>query len=215
MALPLLNREPPSQIVIQPRHHENYVVLPNYFSLCNDIITRRRIKFTVIAILFFALVYFSWPSDPDTKIVRMHLERIRVHTWPVPNIDITLNLTLKVHNVDVYSLDYRSLDVAVGYRGKRLGHVRSDGGHVRSMASSFVDAELALVGVRVFSDVVFLLEDLARGTVQFDTVTEVKGQLGVLFFGFPLNANVSCQVLVNTINQTIVSQNCQAMVRKH
>ncbi|XP_038714424.1 uncharacterized protein LOC120007995 [Tripterygium wilfordii] len=211
MALALLKREPrqpPYQIVLQPQHLQNYVVLPNCFSLFHGIITRRRVIFTATAILFLALVYVSWPSDPDIKIARLHLKRIRVHKRPVLNIDITLNLTLKVQNVAVYSLEYRSLDVAVGYRGKMLGHVRSDGGHVRAMASSYVDAELELVGVEVFSDVVFLLEDLVRGTVPFDTITEVTGQLGVFFFGFPLNANVSCQVLVNTINQTILRQNC-------
>lgn len=97
-----------------------------------------------------------------------------------------MNVTLKVHNVDVYSMDYKTLEVAVGYRGKRLGHVKSHHGHVRALGSSYVEAELELECVKVLSDVVFLLEDLARGAVPIDTVTEFSGHLGIFFFGFPL-----------------------------
>lgn len=86
----------------------------------------------------------------------------------------------------MYSMEYRALDVTVWYRGKRLGHVRSDNGTVRARGASYVDAEMDLEGVEVFSDVVFLLEDLAKGTIPFTTVTEVQGHLGFLFFQFPL-----------------------------
>lgn len=95
-------------------------------------------------------------------------------------------MTLKVHNLDVYSMDYKSLDVKVGYRGKKLGHVRSKHGHVKALGSSYVDAVLELECVKVLSDLVFLLEDLARGSVPFDTVTQVTGRLGLFFLTFPL-----------------------------
>jgi hypothetical protein len=92
-------------------------------------------------------------------------------------------------------MDFRSLDVAVRYKGKRLGHVRSDHGHVRALGSSYVDAEIDLRGISVLSGVVSLLEDLGRGTVPFDTVTEVSGKLGLLFFGFPLKVILSFSIL--------------------
>lgn len=86
----------------------------------------------------------------------------------------------------MYSLDFTTLDVAVGYRGKLLGHVTSEHGHVRAMGSSYVEAMLDLSGIEVLSDVVYMLEDLARGTVPFDTVTAVAGWFGLTFFKFPL-----------------------------
>lgn len=98
--------------------------------------------------------------------------------------------------------------VSIGYRGKKLGFVTSDGGHVRARGSSYVDAMLELDGVEMLTDVVWLLEDLARGLVPFDTVTEVHGRLGVFFFHLPLKAKVSCEVKVNIRNQTIIRQNC-------
>lgn len=116
----------------------------------------------------------------------MHLNRIHVHTSPHVAIDVSMLVTVKVRNADVYSMEYRALDVTVGYRGKRLGHVRSNNGSVRARGASYVEAELDLEGVDVFPDVVFLLEDLAKGTIPFTTVTEVQGHLGFLFFQFPL-----------------------------
>lgn len=162
---------------------QNYVVLPLY---CPCRPRPLRAICTVGCVLFFASVYVFWPSDPDIKIVRMRLKSVHVHTTPHVVVDVSMFLTVRVRNADVYSMDYSQLDVAVGYRGKKLGHVRSDRGHVRARGSSYVDAELDLQGIGIFSDVVFLLEDLAKGTVPFDTVTEVTGQLGLLFFQFPL-----------------------------
>ena len=131
------------------------------------------------------------------EVVRLRLNKVRIHTLPIINIDLSLYVTLKERNLDVYSMDFTSLDVAVKYRVKRLGHVRSDHGHVRALGSSYVDAEIDLRGISVLSDVVSLLEDLGRGTVPFDTVTEVSGKLGLLFFGFPLKVIlcISCSLL--------------------
>ncbi|KAG6780476.1 hypothetical protein POTOM_013336 [Populus tomentosa] len=256
MALPK-STEPPlspthcyAQIPCQ--HEEGCVVLPFYRHHTTPFCRRRWAMITIAFLLLLsALVYVFWPSDPMVKVARLRLDKIRIHTLPIINIDLSLYVTLRVRNVDVYSMDFRSLDVAVKYKGKRLGHARSDHGHVRALGSSYVDAEIDLRGISVLSDVVSLLEDLGRGTVPFDTVTEVSGKLGLLFLGFPLKnwfflppfptyfpvllsypvlvitslpmipgdedcmcceelnvAKLSCEVLVNTHNQTIVRQTC-------
>lgn len=119
-----------------------------------------------------------------------------------------MSLMVKVRNVDLYSMNYRSLHVAIEYRGKELGNVTSEEGHVRARGSSLVDASLELNGVAVLSDVIFVLEDLAKGTIPIDTVTEVRGSMGFLFFQLPLRTKVSCQVYVNTNTQKVLHQNC-------
>ncbi|KAK4590610.1 hypothetical protein RGQ29_020963 [Quercus rubra] len=188
--------------------HQNYVVLTPYYPPFNR--NRCRILCTVLLILLAATVFFLWPCNPDVKIMRFKLNRVHVHTFPRVAVDISIFVTVRVRNTDVYSMDYAFLDVGVGYRGKRLGHVRSESGHVTSRGSSYVDAVLEFDGVELLSDVVYLLEDLAKGTVPFDTVTEIKGHLGVYILQVPLMAKVSCEVLVNTVNQTIAHQNCYA-----
>jgi LEA14-like dessication related protein len=167
----------------------SYVVLTPYYPSPNR--GRCRIICTVSLILLAAIVYAFWPSEPDVKIVRLRLKRIHIHTIPRMAVDISMFVTVRVRNSDVYSMDYRALEVAVGYRGKRLGHVRSERGHVRARGSSYVDAELDFDGVELLADLVHLLEDLAKGTVPFDTVTEIEAQLGLLFFQVPLLVKLS------------------------
>ncbi|KAG2328279.1 hypothetical protein Bca52824_011007 [Brassica carinata] len=150
---------------------------------------RRRFIISIFLISFASiLIYIFWPSDPRIKIERVKVSHVHVHRRPVPSIDMTILVTLK-------------LDVAIGYRGKTLGHVSSDGGHVRAMGSSYLEAETQLDGVTVFADVINLIHDLAKGYIEFDTVTETNGELGV--------AKVACGILVNTVNQTISRQSCR------
>ncbi|AES68023.2 late embryogenesis abundant protein [Medicago truncatula] len=153
-------------------------------------------------------MYIFYPSDPYLKIVRLKLKKIKVHRVPHITVDISMLFTLRVQNVDVYSMDFGAVDVAVSYRGKPLGHVTSKNGHVRAMGSSFVDADAEFSGIGVLPEIVLLLEDLAKGMVPFDTVSQVRGKMGILFFYFPIKAKLSCAVLVSTINQTIIRQHC-------
>ncbi|GMI82069.1 hypothetical protein like AT1G52330 [Hibiscus trionum] len=220
MTLSKLEQPSPPQEPPSPSHYytalppqppdESYVVLPYYspggrLCWCS---CRRLCTGTASLVLLATLVYIFWPSDPGVKIVRMHVNHMQIHTIPVISLDISFLLTLRVRNSDVYSMDFTSLDVAVGYRGKMLGHVTSEHGHVTAMGSSFVEARLELKGVEVLSDVVYLLEDFAKGTVPFDTVTEVTGSLGLSLFKFPLKAKVLCEIVVHRINHTIIRQNC-------
>lgn len=75
------------------------------------------------------------------------------------------------------------------YRGDRLGYVSSDNGYVRARGESYVNATLQLDGVEILSDAILLLEDLAKGSVPFDAVTEIDGKLGVFFFDIPFKVN--------------------------
>ncbi|KAL0310249.1 UNVERIFIED_CONTAM: hypothetical protein Scaly_2945200 [Sesamum calycinum] len=127
---------------------------------------------------------------------------------PQVSLDITMDLTIRVRNQDFYELDYDSLLVAIGYRGKRLGYVTSDGGHIKARGSSYVNATLQLDRVEILSDVVLLIEDLAKGAVTFDTESEITGKLGVVVFDLPLKTKVKCEVIVNTKNQTVSRQSC-------
>ncbi|CAH9122820.1 unnamed protein product [Cuscuta epithymum] len=89
-----------------------------------------------------------------------------------------------------------------------LGNVTSDDGHLKARASSYVNATLDLQGVEIFSDVISLIEGVAKGSITLDTVTQINGQLGLFSFDIPLQGNVSCEIVVDTNNQTISHQNC-------
>ncbi|KHG13960.1 tRNA modification GTPase MnmE [Gossypium arboreum] len=103
-----------------------------------------------------------------------------------------------------------TLVVSVGYRGKEFGVVNSEGGRVRARGRSYVNATLDLNGFEVVHDVIYLIEDWAKGVIPFDTTTKVNGVLGLCFLKIPLKAKVACEVSVNTRNQTIIRQDCHA-----
>lgn len=86
--------------------------------------------------------------------------------------------------------------------------MNSDGGRVKARGSSYVNATLDLNGLEVIHDVIYLIEDFAKGVIPFDTDSQVEGRLGLFLFEIPLKAKVSCEVYVNTKNQTIVRQDC-------
>lgn len=67
----------------------------------------------------------------------------------------------------------------------------SDGGKIRARGVSYVDAELDLDGIRVISDAFYLIEDILKGSIPFETVTEVDGRLHVLFFDIPVDVSLS------------------------
>ncbi|XP_020235510.1 uncharacterized protein LOC109815260 isoform X1 [Cajanus cajan] len=176
----------------------------------NHVVLSRRFVITcAVGVLALATsLYIMWPSDPDMKIVGLRLRRIKVHPVPPITLDISMILTLRVHNADVYSMDFGAVNVAVAYRGKMLGHVMSRQVHVRARGSSYVDADVEFAGISVLPELVMLLEDLAKGTVPFETISQARGQLGLFFFHFPMKAKLSCEVLLSVLNQTIVRQHC-------
>ncbi|XP_054787158.1 uncharacterized protein LOC129293300 [Prosopis cineraria] len=193
-----------------PANQNVVVILPAY----RPTYSRRRRRYlhfsgAIFLILFLAAAtFFLYPSDPSIRVARIHLNHIGIKTSPKLVLDLSFFLTVKVQNRNFFSLSYDYINVSVGYRGRDLGSVSSDGGHLKARGSSYMNATLDLNGFQVIHDVFYLLEDLARGVIPFDAETRVEGKLGLLFLDFPLKATVSCLVYVNTNNQTVVRQDC-------
>ncbi|XP_038712788.1 uncharacterized protein LOC120006720 [Tripterygium wilfordii] len=186
-------------VVVLPYYHRTHPY-SRYLRCC--------VTFILAVVLLSLLVFFLYPSDPSIKVVRVQLNHVRVHSSPKITLDLSFSLTVKVRNKDFFSLNYDSLLVSVGYRGRELGFVRSHGGKLRARGSSYINAKLDLDGLEIVHDVFYLIEDLARGVIPFETDTEVKGELGLLLFNIPIQGRISCEVYVNTSNQTIVRQDC-------
>ncbi|KAG6723699.1 hypothetical protein I3842_03G221200 [Carya illinoinensis] len=187
---------------------QNVVVLPIYQPPPSRHRSRHYLVYATATILLFLTIFLLYPSDPTIQLALVRLNSVRVNSSPGLTLDLSFSLTVKVYNRNFFSLDYNSLVVAVGYRGRELGFVSSQGGRVGARSPSYVNATVDLNGFEVIHDVFYLLQDLARGVIPFDTDTEVNGAIGLLFFKIPLKARVSCEVHVNTNDQTIVHQDC-------
>ncbi|XP_030541643.1 uncharacterized protein LOC115749094 isoform X2 [Rhodamnia argentea] len=169
---------------------------------------RRCLGFSAALLLVAASAFLLFPSDPAVQLTRIRLNRVRVSMSPSLTLDLSFNLTLRVQNRDLFSMYLRSFNVSVGYRGRELGFVTTEGERIRARGSSYVDTTLDLDGLQVVHDAFYLLEDLAKGVVPFDADAKVNGVLGILFVELPIKARVSCEVSVNVKNQTIAHQNC-------
>ncbi|XP_010694099.2 uncharacterized protein LOC104906954 [Beta vulgaris subsp. vulgaris] len=200
-----------SQPLIPPSNPQtrNYIVLNLPFNLpAWDPPLRKKIYRTSLIILILTtLFYLLWPSCPDVGIVRTTLHHVKFQTHPHIAVNVSLDATVRVRNRAVYTMNYDRLDVAIGYRGKELGRVVSGGGHVRAKGSSYVKTKMEFYEVEVGWELIYLLEDLAKGFVQFDTVTQFDGSFGFSFFQVPLKAKISCEIVVNMKQQTN-TQNC-------
>ncbi|CAM0875324.1 unnamed protein product [Alopecurus aequalis] len=160
------------------------------------------------SLVLLSLGFLLWPSDPQVSVARLSLAHISVVARPAVAVNISAALKVRVRNPDLFALDYNRLDIDIGYRGKPLGRVSSGGGSVRARAVSYIDADLELNGIRVVEDAIYLLEDLVRGSIPFDTVVEVEGHLHFFFFTIPVQGKIACVVHVNPHDQTIVHQDC-------
>jgi hypothetical protein len=141
----------------------------------------------LIAVAILSLAGFLlWHADPDISVARLRLEHVSVAARPAVAVNISAALKVRVRNPDLFALDYSRLAVDIGYRGSKLGRVTSGGGRVRARAVSYIDADLHLDGIRVVEDAFYLLEDLARGSVPFDTIVEVEGHLQFFFISLPV-----------------------------
>ncbi|KAF3323242.1 Late embryogenesis abundant protein [Carex littledalei] len=141
---------------------------------------------TLLLLSFF----FLYPSDPDLSVARLHLSRIRVTTSTSVALTISMGIDLKIRNPDFFSIDYSYLNSTVLYRGRTLGSVTSEGGHVRARGVSYVQADLNLDAVRIIDDVFYLIEDIASGIIPFETKTQIVGDVHLFFLNVPVQVNV-------------------------
>ncbi|XP_020096001.1 uncharacterized protein LOC109715432 [Ananas comosus] len=201
-----------------------YVLLPAYPHLRSLHHCRRRRRrccraaASCCGIAFFlslfasaaAALFILWPSDPDVGVARLRLDRLHVGPPPLAAIDLHLRLDIRVRNPDFFALDYRSVVTSVSYRRRPLGSLAAAGagGRVRARGVSYLDAELRLDGIEVLDDAVYLIEDLARGSIPFDAVTEVEGTLALFSFQIPVKGRISCSVIVNPHKQEIIRHDC-------
>ncbi|XP_023530779.1 uncharacterized protein LOC111793228 isoform X1 [Cucurbita pepo subsp. pepo] len=190
--------------------HQNLVLLSLYRPppYPHRRLLRLCAQYSAAFLLLAALSFLLFPSDPSLQLVRLKLNHAKVRLLPVLVLDLSISASVRVRNKNFFSLDYNYLGVSVGYRGKRLGFVSSDGGRVSARGSSYVNATVDLNGVEVIHDAFYLLQDLGKGIIPFDSKTEVEGFMGFFFIKFPIKARVSCDVFVNTKRQTIEHQDC-------
>ncbi|URE37476.1 Late embryogenesis abundant protein [Musa troglodytarum] len=197
--------EPPAYVLLPfyPRRHRRR----GCCHCCGSLLSS-----AFLLVILCSAAFSLWPSDPQLTVARLRFDDLRVTPPPFATIDVVLSVDLMVRNPDFFALDYRSVVVSIGYRGRPLGSVTAGGGHIRARGVSYVHAMLDLDGIRVLNDAIYLIEDLSRGSLPLDTVTEVQGRMRLFFFDVPVQGNISCALNVNPENQEVIHQDCYSEV---
>lgn len=169
-----------------------------------------------VALLVVAAVYFLWPSQVQIQVARFQLNQFGYNIVPQPGsfvpllfLNFSMDMMVQVNNRDFYGVDYDSVNVEIGYRGRSIGSVSSENGRLSARQTTYVNATLDLDGAEVVHDVGYLLKDIEKGEVPLDTVTEFDGRIKVWFFNIGLKKAASCGVVVIPSNKTIISQDCE------
>ncbi|KAG0463554.1 hypothetical protein HPP92_019623 [Vanilla planifolia] len=204
-------------------HPPAYVLLPVYplvrrrrrlrccYLPCHPVLSASSYLVALASFLFLLAcsLFLVWPSNPEISVVGIRLDRFRIAPLPLSSIDIAMGLNIKIRNPDLFSIDYSSIHSSLFYRGEDLGSVTTLGGRIAARRVSYVDADLHLDGVRLLGDLFYLIGDVAKGSVPFDSVTEIKGRLRIFFFDVPIKGKISCVVHVKPEDQSIRYEDCR------
>lgn len=157
---------------------------------CGALLSPASLHALLLAGLVLGVAAFLlWPSDPDVRLVNMKLKSVKVsskHKGTLVALDIALDVKVRVRNRAFFALGYDNVTVGIEYRGRPLGTAVALGGVVEARGVSYAAAKLRLDGIRVLEDALFLIEDLLRGNIPFDTVTLLDGDLRFLSFDVPI-----------------------------
>lgn len=213
-----------------PHNREEYAVYgyptePCYVILDSAPPPQRRINGRLLTyagygalsiVIILVAAYFVWPSDPRIEVVRMRLNKIKWRTETAPGsflprvfLDLSMGLTVKVTNRNYLGVYYDHVNVGISYRGEKIGRVTSErSAYIPPRGTTYVDATLDVHGIQVLADVFYLLEDIARGHIPLQTVTDFDGNIRLFSLKVPLQAIMSCEIVVDTNEQIILREEC-------
>lgn len=160
-----------------------------------DVVSGGGLKWMVFVVVCVACVVGIWPWYPELKIERMEVKRVKVRPVPPVGADVSISMSVRVRNRDIYWMEMREVDVGMKYRRKKMGHVELKGWQVKGWSSTHVEAEVVFAELPS-SQVPYLLEDVAKGKVYFRTVVELSGQFGILSFRTPLPLEFKVYILI-------------------
>eukprot|EP00249_Psilotum_nudum_P016970 c26083_g1_i3 orf=293-979(-) len=174
-----------------------------------------RSAFGLLAVVLVGIsAFFLWPRQTGIHMTLLRLEGVHVDVKrgdsiiPRVFLDITLRLRVRVVNPNYFGVDYKSVTAVIFYNEEKLGYVDSEGGKVPARSTAYVSATLNLTGIELGRNVLSLLEDLAARRVPFSTKAHFRGRIRILFFEVPMEADVSCNLVIDPEDQAILSEDC-------
>jgi hypothetical protein len=167
-----------------------------------------------VTVLILSLTVFR-VRDPTTRLESTRLAGVapRVTVFPTPSVqlNVTLLLTVAVHNPNAASFSYPSGHTDLTYRGGQVGSAELDPGRVPSRGDGEVRLALTVQADRLATDLPQLLADVEAGSVAMQASTRIPGRVSILGGLIKRHAVAysDCSFVFGVPEMKVRSQECQ------
>ena len=147
--------------------------------------------------------------DPTTRLVSSRV--IGFAPGPDLQFNLTMLLTVDVHNPNRASFSYESGSAELWYRGVRVGVAGIDPGHLPSRGDGTMELEMTVLSASFGTELLAqLARDLGAGAVPLDANARVPGKVGLLGGVLKLRAVAysDCHVIFGVPEMKVRSQVC-------
>jgi len=147
--------------------------------------------------------------DPTTRLVSSRV--IGFAPGPDLQFNLTMLLTVGVHNPNRASFSYESGSAELWYRGVRVGVAGVDPGRIPSRGDGTMELEMTVLSASFGAELLAqLARDLGAGAVPLDANARVPGKVGLLGGVLKLRAVAysDCHVIFGVPEMKVRSQVC-------
>ncbi|RLN16803.1 hypothetical protein C2845_PM02G09190 [Panicum miliaceum] len=146
--------------------------------------------------------------DPTTRLVSSRV--IGFAPGPDLQFNLTMLLTVDVHNPNRASFSYESGSADLWYRGVRVGVAGVDPGRIPSRGDGTMELEMTVLSGSFGAELAQLVRDMEAGAVPLDASARVPGKVGLLGGVLKLRAVAysDCHVIFGVPEMKVRSQVC-------
>ena len=146
--------------------------------------------------------------DPTTRLVSSRV--IGFAPGPDLQFNLTMLLTVGVHNPNRASFSYESGSAELWYRGVRVGVAGVDPGRIPSRGDGTMELEMTVLSSSFGAELAQLVRDMEAGAVPLDASARVPGKVGLLGGVLKLRvvAYSGCHVIFGVPEMKVRSQVC-------
>ncbi|PAN46439.1 hypothetical protein PAHAL_9G185900 [Panicum hallii] len=147
--------------------------------------------------------------DPTTRLVSSRV--IGFAPGPDLQFNLTMLLTVDVHNPNRASFSYESGSADLWYRGVRVGVAGIDPGRIPSRGDGTMELEMTVLSSSFGAELAQLVRDMEAGAVPLDASARVPGKVGLLGGVLKLRAVAysDCHVIFGVPEMKVRSQVCR------
>ncbi|KAL6597392.1 hypothetical protein ACP70R_046832 [Stipagrostis hirtigluma subsp. patula] len=151
--------------------------------------------------------------DPTTRLVSARLAGVAFPAV-VLRLNVTLLLTVAVHNPNPASFAYSSGHANLTYRGARVGEAEVHPGRIPSRGDGEVRLALTAQADRLAAELAQLVADVESGAVPMEATTRIPGTVTILrIFQRNAVAYSECKFVIGVEEMRVRSQECNGRTK--